>query len=482
MTPGMIVAGRYKLKRRIGEGGMGQVFEAIHTGLNRRVAIKVLHKNASKKDGLVERLEREAKASAAVGHVNIVEVMDFGVHEDMPFMVMEYLEGESLLDRLERAKKLPLEDAAFVIGQILSALSAAHAAGIVHRDLKPENVLLVKRGDQNDLVKLLDFGISKVMNESAPGRPITREGMVVGTPFYMAPEQAMARADVDGGADIYSAGVMLYEMLTGRLPFNAASEAEVLMKICRREEEPPWPSELDSSLPPELDSIVVRALAFNRADRYPTAGEMLDALRPFGAAALSIVPDRATGKFRSLTPPSGVAAPGRASTPGPTVIERVDLNRATDSIPAVPMRSGRIVRWSVAGGGLAAVIAIVAFVAFRSGHAPGPTSPQRRAATSPSAIPSAPRALPPVAPAVQPAGAVPVAAPTPEPSAVPLAPAVEDTSGTTAAAPPHASGALPHGVPRRVVHTNATSGRGATTPANAGQRPRGAFIRATTEY
>ncbi len=441
---------------------MGQVFEAIHTGLNRRVAIKVLHKNASKKNGLVERLEREAKASAAVGHVNIVAVTDFGVHDDMPFMVMEYLEGESLLDRLERAKRLQVEDAAFVIGQILSALSAAHAAGIVHRDLKPENVLLVKRGDQHDLVKLLDFGISKVMNESTPGRPLTREGMVVGTPFYMAPEQAMARADVDGGADIYSAGVMLYEMLTGRLPFDAASESEVLMKICRREEEPPWPSELDSSLPPELDSIVVRALAFNRADRYPTAGQMLDALRPFGAAVLSIVSDRGTGKYRSLTPPSGVTAPGHPSTPGPTVIERVDLNRATDSIPAVPTRGGRVVRWSVAGGALAAASAIVAFVAFRAGHAPITPHPQRHAATNPATVPSA--------------------APATGSPATPYAPAGEVPSGTTGATTPQTSGARLHGIERRAVHTNTAAGRGRATPTNGGHRPRGAFIRATTRY
>src|SRR5574337_543530 len=254
---GLILGDRYRLLSRIGEGGMGTVYLAEHVALGKRVAVKVLRPEYSRDEELSRRFEQEARAASQIGHQNIVDVVDFGrTPGGSLYFVMEALEGESLARLIHREGALPLQRALRVLAQICQALGAAHARGVVHRDLKPENVLLVPRDDGGDLVKVLDFGISKTHGVPEGGR-ITRAGSIIGTPEYMAPEQAMA-GPVDHRCDVYAFGVLAYEMLTGTLPFQGETQLATLLK---HQGEPPQPPSLRRpDLPPEVDALVLRAL------------------------------------------------------------------------------------------------------------------------------------------------------------------------------------------------------------------------------
>src|SRR5262245_23843693 len=221
---GATLADRYQVMHKIGEGGMVAVYEARHTVIGKRVAVKVLLEKFLEKPELVARLLQEARLASSIGHENIVDVTDFGTTSDgRAFVVMEFLEGESLAQLVIRDAPLPIERSLRIARQIASALGAAHDKGIVHRDVKPENVYLVRRGDA-DYVKVVDFGVSKVVQTREEGpewQRLTRTGMVLGTPLYMSPEQARGGEDVDARADVWAVGVMLYECLTGEVPFRA---------------------------------------------------------------------------------------------------------------------------------------------------------------------------------------------------------------------------------------------------------------------
>jgi serine/threonine-protein kinase len=215
---GSVLADRYEILRRIGEGGMGAVYEARHTVIGKRVAVKVLLEKFLEKPELVARLLQEARLASSIGHENIVDVTDFGTTADgRGFVVMEFLEGESLAQLVIRDAPLPVERSLRIARQVASALGAAHDKGIVHRDVKPENVYLVRRADA-DYVKVVDFGVSKAVHTREEGpewQRLTRTGMVLGTPLYMSPEQARGGEDIDARADIWAVGVLLYECLTG---------------------------------------------------------------------------------------------------------------------------------------------------------------------------------------------------------------------------------------------------------------------------
>jgi serine/threonine-protein kinase len=222
LPPGAVVAGRYRIVRRLGQGGMGIVFVAEHTALERQVALKVLAPDLARHETLVTRFVREARAASKIGHHHIVNVLDFGrTDEDAPFIVMELLAGLDLGRTLHRDGAFPLARAAGVTRQLCAAMGAAHAKGVVHRDLKPENVFLC----DGDVVKVLDFGLARF----ADAQPLTQAGMVFGTPEYMAPEQARGER-VDQRADVYAVGCILYEMLTGTVPYAGADAATVLEK------------------------------------------------------------------------------------------------------------------------------------------------------------------------------------------------------------------------------------------------------------
>ena len=286
---GRTVAERYQVLEKIGQGGMGEIYRARHLLIDKLVAIKVLHPNRGGRRTALKRFQQEARAAASIGNLHIVDVTDYGfINDEEAFLVMEYLEGESLAEAIAREGAMPVERVVAIASQILDALVAAHEAGIVHRDLKSANVFLA-RSSGDDLVKLLDFGISKIFPveqaEAAEGSEvgqsptwITDTGIMVGTPHYMAPEQAEESRGVDHRADLYSLGVILYEMLTGELPFGGGNIWNVLLKHASEEPSPPRKRRPDLTIPRDLERLVLRAMSKNPDDRFPSAQQMLTAL------------------------------------------------------------------------------------------------------------------------------------------------------------------------------------------------------------
>ncbi len=267
---GRTVDGKYKFIGVLGEGGMGTVFEAENLTLGRTVAVKILHPQQAKKTFAVKRFHQEARAAGKIGHPNICEVYDLGTLDDgAPFLVMERLVGVTLADRIGHEGGLPFEDCIDIVNQVLSGLVAAHDKGIVHRDIKPENVFLTQRTGCAPLVKLLDFGVSKMIAPDAEELDLTRTGMVMGTPFYMSPEQARGDRNLDARVDLWACGVILYEALTGRRPFIAANYNALLLQILTATPKPA--RELRASLPEGFDAVIERAMARSREQRYPSA-------------------------------------------------------------------------------------------------------------------------------------------------------------------------------------------------------------------
>jgi eukaryotic-like serine/threonine-protein kinase len=268
---GSVLADRYEVIRRIGEGGMGAVYEGRHVVLRRQVAVKVLLEKFVEKTELVARLLQEARMASAIGHENIVDVTDFGTTVDgRAFVVMEFLEGEALAALVMREAPLAVDRCLRIARQVVSALGAAHGKGIVHRDVKPENVFLQRRGEQ-DFIKVVDFGVSKAVrsrDEGAELTRLTRTGMVLGTPLYMSPEQARGGEDVDARADIWAVGVMLYECLTGEVPFRANNYLGVISQVLTQEIVPPSRLRPELGIPPAVEAVVMRAMAKDRNDRY----------------------------------------------------------------------------------------------------------------------------------------------------------------------------------------------------------------------
>jgi serine/threonine-protein kinase len=256
---------------------MGAVYEATNTTIGKRVALKFLDKEASRDRDAVARFQREAESASAVESAHIVQIFDSGTTDDnRPFLVMELLQGEDLRAVLKRDGKLPLPDSIHIVGQVARALARAHAAGIVHRDLKPDNVFLCRRDDDAMFVKIVDFGISKVTRREATADTLTRRGTVLGTAFYMSPEQAQAFRDVDGRTDLYSLGSILFEMLAGRPPHTGTVYEAVLIEICTKDA--PDIRTLEPDIPDAVAEVVEKALARNREQRYQDANELYDAL------------------------------------------------------------------------------------------------------------------------------------------------------------------------------------------------------------
>jgi serine/threonine protein kinase len=274
---GLTIDGKYIVRSVLGEGGMGTVYEAEHITIGRSVAVKVLHPQQARKKVAVKRFHQEARAAGAIGHPNICEVFDLGTLDDgSPYLVMERLIGRTLADRIANEGGLPFDDVIDIMSQVLAGLIVAHEKGIVHRDIKPENIFLVDRPNFLSVAKLLDFGVSKVMSPVMSGErdeemDLTRTGMVMGTPFYMSPEQARGDRDLDGRVDLYACGVMLYEALTGRRPFIAANYNALLLQILTVTPRPV--RELRPALPVGFDRVLEKALKRDRNERYQTAAD-----------------------------------------------------------------------------------------------------------------------------------------------------------------------------------------------------------------
>jgi serine/threonine protein kinase/uncharacterized membrane protein YebE (DUF533 family) len=270
---GITLGGRYRITKRLGDGGMGSVYLAEHTVIRKTVAIKLLKPEFNADKSLVERFFREAKATAAIQHENVVEILDFGQTPEYAYFVMEALSGCELTALLGGGRRLPWNRSKAITIQVVSALAAAHAVGIVHRDMKPGNVFLIQRGNSPDYVKVLDFGIAKIND----GVQLTQAGMVFGTAAYMAPEQATG-GEVDGRTDIYAVGCLLFEMLTGQVPFPGENFMKVLAQHIR--EQPPRLRDVipDLDIPPGVEELVARMLAKFPMDRIATMTELEQAL------------------------------------------------------------------------------------------------------------------------------------------------------------------------------------------------------------
>ena len=276
LGPGEVLAGKYRIDRVLGRGGMGAVFSATNATIGKRVALKFLTREAARDKSATQRFQREAEAAGVIESEHIVHVFDSGTTEDgLPFLVMELLTGEDLRSRLQRDGMLPVRDATDIATQILRGLVRAHAAGIIHRDLKPDNVFLCRRDDGSTLAKIVDFGISK-LSHGRSAKTLTRRGTVLGTAYYMAPEQAQAAEGVDHRADLYGVGTILFEMLAGRPPHVAPTHEAVLVAICTKDA--PDVRTLRPDTPGALARVLERALARERDQRIASAREFLEAL------------------------------------------------------------------------------------------------------------------------------------------------------------------------------------------------------------
>ncbi|MGW2682389.1 protein kinase domain-containing protein [Streptomyces sp. NPDC001414] len=321
-----LAGGRYQLRDLLGAGGMASVHLAYDSVLDRQVAIKTLHTELGREQAFRERFRREAQSVAKLTHTNIVSVFDTGEEDldgsTMPYIVMEYVEGRplgSVLDAdVAQHGAMPADKALKITADVLAALEISHEMGLVHRDIKPGNVMMTKRG----VVKVMDFGIARAMQSGVTS--MTQTGMVVGTPQYLSPEQALGRG-VDARSDLYSVGIMLFQLVTGRLPFDA--DSPLAIAYAHVQEQPVAPSSVNRALPPAVDALIARALKKNPNERFPTAESMRDECLRVAAslqtAAPSIVPgipptQSGSGVGSAVFPPVDQAAPapqGPVQTP-----------------------------------------------------------------------------------------------------------------------------------------------------------------------
>jgi eukaryotic-like serine/threonine-protein kinase len=379
IAPGAIVAGKYRLEAIIGEGGMGSVWAATHTGLGQAVAIKFVSREFVTSSEALRRFDAEAKAAAQLRSRHVVQVFDNGTLEDgTPYIAMELLRGENLYSRVHRAGPVPLQETVEILVQSCKALGRAHAAGIGHRDIKPDNIFLAQSNDDDaGLVKVLDFGIAKfAVGPNDHGS--TRTGTVLGTPLYMSPEQARGLKTIDHRTDLYSLGLVAYTLLTGNLAFSSESFGDLLLQICTA----PLPSLCANApwLPPSLEGWFQRACARDPQERFGSAQEFSDALRAACA-----------GSLRAPAVPPSVVQPALVFNGGPVQAVSVGtasgMSRSGDSSASTTVPKGKGPLVAVASLLVVGGIGVAVLLTFaRKEHAPATVA---TAAALPSPAPSA---------------------------------------------------------------------------------------------
>nr|AYM54080.1 protein kinase [Byssovorax cruenta] len=477
--PGQVVDGKYRIVRLLGTGGMGAVYEGENLRIRRRVAIKVLHASVSENVEVVKRFEREAQAAALVGSEHICEVLDLGMLDDgTRFMVMEYLEGETLGQRIKKTGRLTPAQSTPLLVQVLEALGKAHAAGIIHRDLKPDNIfILPQRSSIRDFVKILDFGVSKFSQLASDEMSVTRAGAVVGTPYYMSPEQARGSAVVDARSDVYAIGVLLYQATTGQVPFQAETFNELLFKIVLDVAPPP------QTYAPDLDAdfagIIQKAMARDPVQRFQSCAEFRDALLAYQAARLNGHPPLGPQvSYPSLAPlgsrPSlpqpfpglegSASVPGAsvsltATPPGGTPTASSWGNASSAEAPPrsrAPMLIGLFAGVSVLGG---AIIAAVLFLGKPS-SGKATTAPSAQPSSKPIATVSAPPLEPSTTPTatVTSTASVAITAPSATESAAPSSAALPAESATAGGKYLHWPGKATGGKPTTTSTSKPASG------------------------
>ncbi|MDB4965935.1 MAG: serine/threonine protein kinase [Myxococcales bacterium] len=430
---GKVLQGRYRILSLLAEGGMGVVYKGERVGIGRAVVIKFLHAVLSDKPGIVDRFEREARATARLNHPHCVALVDFGIDEGAPYLVMEYVEGKTLADLLDHGA-VPTERAVEIARQILAGLEHAHERGILHRDLKPANVMIIDaEGYPGDFVKLLDFGLAKLAWPGEDKRDVTVEGIAIGTPGYMSPEQA-AGVPSDRRSDIYCTGALLYHLVTGNKAFEGDDVRSVLRR--HREETPASPRALKpgAGISKPLEDVLFRAMQRDQAKRYQTAHEM--------AQALLATPEAQRRHDAGASPPR---LPGSAS---PTPAPDADATRAEGPSSRNRGRKPSRSTWLLVGVLVGSVAAVAAVAYSPLGDYLHPRDdarlPQPPAQTGAGKRTEATRVVtrPPMAPMVAP------------PSATDLAPpAVAATPPVVAATPPAVAATPPDAAVKEAVAT-----------------------------
>lgn len=469
-VPQGLVAGKYRLTRLLGRGGMGAVWEGTHISLGTRVAVKFIDAEYANSPEARSRFENEARAAAKLRSKHVVEVYDHGVSDDgRPFIVMEFLQGEPLDKRLDRLGRLPAKETAQMVLQVCRALTKAHAAGIVHRDLKPENVFLVYDEEEGtDVVKVVDFGIAKFTDTGLTSSSATRTGSVLGTPHYMSPEQARGLRSVDYRSDLWSVAVIAYRCIVGTLPFDGEAVGDLLVKLCTAPI--PVPSQFTPDIPPAFDSWLQKALNREPAQRFANASELAQSLAAvcglslrghFMSAEMRAAQESGSGAYSAIGS-GGYAAAGSGgysatgSGPNPAYLGGAGSGSYTPqpgqpySMPATgaPITQTPAPTQPRTGTGTGAIIAalIAALVVLGIGAAVAVKKLSASDATTAAAVPpSAP--VTPASVAVAPPR--PVVEPSPAPSAAPPASAEAVTKAPPVAVAKPATGAKPLPVPNK---------------------------------
>ncbi len=426
LLPGLLVTPTVRLTRPLGAGGMGSVWVADHLALKTEVVVKFMSKELAQSPDAVARFSREAAAASQVKSPHVVQTFDHGVTTDgVPYIVMELLEGTDLAQHLEKRGRMTPAEVTAIYTQVAKALGKAHAVGIVHRDLKPDNIFLCA-GDADELfVKVLDFGIAKGDARLGSG---TTTGQVMGTPYYMSPEQIVGSRTIDLRADIWSLGVVAFELLTGARPFDGESIGALTLAIHGRL---PPPSSIEPSLPPAFDGWFAKSCAVSPADRFATVKDAARALaEAVGAAPAAVV---------AVAPVSTGTVDGEARTVSARLPTQLSSTQAVEAADGVPTRS----RVPLMIAGLLVVATLVGGVAFlrRSASQPSSTGQQLAAGMVASAAPVAVmQALPAV---TEPASTAPAPVPPPVASAVPPAPTTKTPTTKPPAGPPPKKAAAP---------------------------------------
>lgn len=408
---GKLISERYRVIQKLGEGGMGAVYLAEHVVIEKRLALKVLAPDLARRQDLVARFLQEARSASRIGHENVIDISDFGQSPDgFVYIAMEFLDGADLGAAIRRDGPLPWTRAKPIVLQLCRALRAAHEKGIVHRDMKPENIFLIQREGRPDFVKLLDFGIAKVISLTGENTPrLTRTGMIFGTPEYMAPEQAEGK-DSDHRVDVYAVGCVMYHLISGDPPFKADSFMATLTKHLLEDPVPPSARRPDLGITPELDGMILKALEKNRDDRWQSMQEMMDAVQTCasGTGQRSVAPGTATrplGGSGAAAMRAAISGARAAQSALDIVAPRESLLDDLDDRLRSPSRRGIAPRGMLAVAGLIVVTAIALWTMLRPSqrstkpplHAgaasvPSPTSGPTPSPTPPPAIETPPAA------------------------------------------------------------------------------------------
>jgi eukaryotic-like serine/threonine-protein kinase len=426
---GQLIEGKYRIVRLIGEGGMGAVYEGENVRINRRVAIKVLHAGYTENKEVLQRFEREAQAAGRIGNEHILEVLDLG---ELPnkdhYIVMELLDGEPLSGRIKRLTRMTPFDLGPLTRQMLEGLKAAHDAGIYHRDLKPDNIFILRqRGGRPDFVKIIDFGISKFQPLSGDGMKMTRTGAVMGTPYYMSPEQASGSQEADHRSDLYSIGVIMFEAVTGQVPFEAATFNQLMFKIVLSDV--PRPEAYVPDLDPAFASLISKAMARDVSQRFQTAQDFMDAIDAWLKSGTAVtVPPTADPAAAALLPAGARVSAATLQQLGGQA-HGTRGNFSTSQVEAVPLKKSNGALIGAVVGGVILLGGGLSFALLGGKKTEAETAPVVAEPKVPSV--EVPKAAAPAAPVIEPVA--PTSAAAPSASVPPVADAPATAAAKTAA-------------------------------------------------